>query len=151
MKELWNIQQLAEKWGLKPSWIYQHLQELPHFKLGNESLLVDRIITSTWRLRRACRVEVEIFKFEKEDSDPTRSLAFFGGPIEGCDLGMAFIKQGTGGDAFSKLSRYEAAIERSLYKALHELQRLQAARNGGNVPLPLAVDADVSFSTSSVS
>lgn len=114
-----------------------------------ENLLVDRIITSTWRLRRVCRVEVEIFKFEKEDSDPTRSLAVFGGPfggpIEGCDLGMAFIKQGTGGDAFSKLSRYEAAIERSLYKALHELQRLQAARNGGNVPLPLAVDADVSL------
>ncbi len=116
-----------------------------------ENLLVDRIITSTWRLRRVCRVEVEIFKFEEEDSDPTRSLAVFGGPIEGCDLGMAFIKQGTGGDAFSKLSRYEAAIERSLYKALHELQRLQAARDGGNVPLPLAVDADVSLSTSSVS
>ena len=27
-------------------------------------------------------------------------------------------------NAFSKLSRYETAIERSLYKALHELQRL---------------------------
>ena len=28
----------------------------------------------------------------------------------------------------SKLSRYETAMARSLYKALHELQRLQAAR-----------------------
>jgi len=35
MKELWNIQQLAEKWKLKSSWIYQHLHELPHYKLGN--------------------------------------------------------------------------------------------------------------------
>jgi hypothetical protein len=32
-------------------------------------------------------------------------------------------------NAFSKLSLYETAIERGLYKALHELQRLQAARS----------------------
>ena len=48
-------------------------------------------------------------------------------------------------NAFSKLSRYETAIERSLYKALHELQRLQAARiAGGSVPPPAAIDANVS-------
>jgi len=89
-------------------------------------------------------VEVEIFKFEKEDSDPTRSFrSFFERPIEGCDLGIAFIQQSTEGDAFSKLSRYETGIERSLYRALHELQRLQTARCGGNVPLPLAADVHV--------
>ena len=32
-------------------------------------------------------------------------------------------------NAFSKLSRYETAIERSLYKALHELQRLTSRPN----------------------
>jgi hypothetical protein len=48
-------------------------------------------------------------------------------------------------NAFSKLSRYETPIERSLYKALHELQRLQAARREeSNVPPPVAVDVDVS-------
>ena len=48
-------------------------------------------------------------------------------------------------NAFSKLSRYETPIEKSLYKALHELQRLQAARQeDGNVSPPLAVDVDVS-------
>jgi len=42
--------------------------------------------------------------------------------------------------AVEKLSdtylRYETTIENRLYKALHELQRVQAARNGEAVPLP---------------
>jgi hypothetical protein len=58
---------------------------------------------------------------------------------------LAFIQDGNTANAFSKLSRYEAAIERSLYKALHELQRLQAARRAeGDVLPPVAVDVDVS-------
>ena len=60
-------------------------------------------------------------------------------------LGRTFIRDADGANAFSKLSRYEAAIERSLYRALHELQRLQAARRaGGGVAPPVALDVDVS-------
>ena len=56
-------------------------------------------------------------------------------------LGRTFIRDADKTNAFSKLSRYETAIERSLYKALHELQRLQTARRAsGNVPPPVAVD-----------
>ena len=62
-------------------------------------------------------------------------------------LGLAFVRGANGADAFSKLSRYEAAIERSLYKALHELQRLQAARRGEAVPLPAAVDVNLEISS----
>jgi hypothetical protein len=43
-----------------------------------------------------------------------------------------------------KILRYETTIERSIYRALHELQRLQAARINGNAPLPISVDVDVS-------
>lgn len=43
-----------------------------------------------------------------------------------------------------KIQRYESHLERSLYKALHELQRLQAARRGLPVPPPIVVDVDVS-------
>ncbi len=43
----------------------------------------------------------------------------------------------------SKLSRYEAAIERSLYRALHELQRVQAARQDGQSPPSISVDVTV--------
>ena len=60
-------------------------------------------------------------------------------------LGRTFIRDANNANAFSKLSRYEASIERSLYKALHELQRLQAARlTESNVPPPVALDVDVS-------
>ncbi len=47
---------------------------------------------------------------------------------ETATLGRTFIRDASAANAFSKLSRYETALERSLYKALHELQRLQAAR-----------------------
>ena len=46
--------------------------------------------------------------------------------------------------AFAQLARHEAAIERSMLRALHELQRLQAARAGVEVSVPLAIDVDVS-------
>jgi hypothetical protein len=60
-------------------------------------------------------------------------------------LGQTFVRDGNKANAFSKLSRYETTIDRSLYKALRELQRLQTARGaGGNVSPPVAVDVDVS-------
>jgi len=55
-------------------------------------------------------------------------------------LGEAFS---FGEDSLAKLSRYETSIERSLYRALHELQRLQASRKGNPVPVPIALDVDV--------
>ena len=42
-----------------------------------------------------------------------------------------------------KISRYEAHIERGIYRALHELQRLQAARDGF-ISAPLEVDVNLS-------
>src|SRR5262245_21371125 len=56
-------------------------------------------------------------------------------------FGLTFIRAA---GAFMALSRYEASFERSYYRALHELQRLQHARLGGHVPPPLAVDVTVS-------
>lgn len=64
---------------------------------------------------------------------------------ETATLGRTFIRDANGANAFSKLSRYEVSIERSLYRALHELQRLQAARRAeGKVSPPVAVDVEVS-------
>ncbi len=101
-----------------------------------ENLLVDRIIAAYWRLWRLGRVEAGIFVQESYGSVRVPDTA---------TLGLAYIRDGNGANAFSKLSRYETAIERGLYKALHELQRLQAARAPvGSIPLPVAVDVDVS-------
>jgi hypothetical protein len=53
-------------------------------------------------------------------------------------LGRAFARDADTANAFSKLSRYETAIERTLYCALHALERFQAARLGkSSVPPPL--------------
>jgi hypothetical protein len=99
-----------------------------------EALLVDRIVAAAWRLRRVLSVEAAIYEKERID---------FRGEERG--VGWAFIRDANGQNAFSKLSRYETTIERGLYKALHELQRLQAARTAaGSVPPPVAVDLDVS-------
>jgi hypothetical protein len=42
------------------------------------------------------------------------------------------------------LSRYETTIERQLYKAIHELERLQRVRRGENTLAPLAIEVDLS-------
>jgi hypothetical protein len=146
-----------------------------------ESLLVNRIISSTWRLQRLGRVEAGIFAWElygemadrarKEadtytsdfmdfvrttdititDEDKHREALSKAKEMEAMQdaetatLGQTFIRDASKANAFSKLSRYETTLERSLFKALHELQRLQAARGaGGNVSPPVAVDVDVS-------
>jgi len=64
---------------------------------------------------------------------------------ETATLGRTFIRDAGGANAFSKLSRYETTIERGLHKAMHELERRQAARGTeSSVTPPLAVDVDVS-------
>jgi hypothetical protein len=47
-------------------------------------------------------------------------------------------------DVLEKIARYEASLERSLLRSLHELQRIQAYRTGGPAQIPTALDIDVS-------
>jgi hypothetical protein len=56
-------------------------------------------------------------------------------------LGRVFVRSVTAPDPLSKLQRYHSALERTFYMALHELQRIQAARQQGqSVPAPAALD-----------
>ncbi len=89
-----------------------------------ELLLADRIVTAGWRLRRLLAVEAVLLG------------------RAGKDAGDAFEHYGR--EKMAVLSRYEAGVERGLYKALHELQRMQAARRGEAVPPLQAVDATLS-------
>ena len=63
-------------------------------------------------------------------------------------IGAAFLREAKGSDGFSKLSRYESGLERIVHRALDELQRLQAARAGMNVPPPAMVDVDIAVGAS---
>lgn len=41
------------------------------------------------------------------------------------------------------LSRYESSLEKSFYKAIHELQRVQAMRMDQPVLAPIALDINI--------
>jgi hypothetical protein len=62
-------------------------------------------------------------------------------------VGVAFMRDASGSDAFSKLARYESNIERALFRALQELQRLQSARLGNSQDADDAPPAAASEST----
>ena len=59
-------------------------------------------------------------------------------------LATAFIRDATSTNALSKLSRYEVAMERGLYRGLHELHSLQAVRKGHAKTEPPVIDVDPS-------
>lgn len=94
-----------------------------------ELVLVDRIIANTWRLKRALQVERQMMESEMSGSLMSKS-----------SLGAALLSDFYNNDPFGKFVRYEASIERGLYLALHELQRIQAVRNGNQPLAPVAVD-----------
>lgn len=110
-----------------------------------EILLVDRIIAAAWRLRRILRLETEMIDYElqeKEQHKLTYSSRKKGKDIPTVTLWEAMEYGLKNRDVITKLQRYESHIERGMYKALHELQRLQAARQGEHVPPPAVMDVD---------
>lgn len=101
-----------------------------------ELVLVDRITANVWRLRRVMQIEREMMDSDKNTMDFSLS-------DRKKTLGGALSHDFANYDTYGKLIRYETSIERGIYRALHELQRLQAARTGEKPPLPVAVDVDV--------
>lgn len=59
-------------------------------------------------------------------------------------LGKTLYRDFKGPDSLGKFTRYEAHIQRSLFTAMHELQRLQAKRQNHPVSPPIAVDINLS-------
>ncbi len=78
-----------------------------------EEFLVDRIVSAMWRLRRALRVESAAFQGFAE--------RFKGSPQERAQALLDNVR-------IPLVQRYEKEIERQFYRALTELQKLQAAR-----------------------
>ena len=98
-----------------------------------ELLLVDRIVANTWRLKRALKGEKEMIECDIE--------GVFG---DDKNFGSALSSDFANYDSYGKFTRYETSLERGIYKALHELQRIQAARAGEKPPAPIAIDVDIS-------
>ncbi len=98
-----------------------------------EESLLENLVAAKWRLGFARKAETGFFMkraFElihDESSDyrdlPTNSR-----------LAMIVDLDSAGPDTLSKLSRYEARLERSFYKALNELRRTQSQRQPAEPP-----------------
>lgn len=100
-----------------------------------ELILVDRITANVWRLRRVMQMEREVMEKSREGIFGKENLSKLGETLTHYDIAH--------NDIYGKIIRYETSIERGIYKALHELQRLQAARSGEKTPLPVAIDVDI--------
>jgi hypothetical protein len=77
---------------------------------------VRSIVETRWQLRRATRVDSELFQM----------YGFSEGEQRG--VGTAFAQDAVQGNAFTKLTRYQGFLLRMLQVAQKELQRLQTAR-----------------------
>ena len=101
-----------------------------------EALLAHEVVACAWRLRRVRQVEAEILgeQIVAEKKSVTT-------------LGRAYLNDCRGLGSLSKLARDESRVERSMYRAYHELQRLQAARAGHYVPPPAVAEIDVTVDT----
>jgi hypothetical protein len=73
-----------------------------------EALLADQIIASAWRLKHALEAEAALM-----DKAGCPEAAF----------------HGYEGHAIERIMRYHAAIERSMFRAMHELEALQMRRD----------------------
>ncbi len=106
-----------------------------------EIILVERIISSIWRLRRAVQVERDYLQSKYDDAKYDR----FDHVERDDDLAWRLVVTSELGNSntWLNLSRYEAGIEKQIFKALHELQRLQGARKGEKPPAPVVIDVDI--------
>ena len=93
-----------------------------------ETILVERIISSTWRLSRALRSEQTYGRPAAQDYN---NLAEF---FRGIDYRY---------HGWQNYMRYETALERQIYKAMDALERLQRARQGEKLPPPVSMEVHI--------
>jgi len=100
-----------------------------------EMMLFDTIVSTFWRLERVSMLETCHIQDE---------LGFSKNKFYVADYSV-LVNSLFGDDrTMANLHRYEAALERKFYRALHELQRVQMAKQGGKPPAPVAIDVDIS-------
>src|SRR5215472_8773105 len=90
-----------------------------------EAQLAERAVICAWRLRRVYRIETGMFSKARKLWAPT-------GPTLASDIETVYTRLASQRDDLAKLSRYESSIERSLRRALLDLDRRQARRKAGD-------------------
>ena len=106
-----------------------------------EEILAEHIAQCASRLRRVVRTEASIFNDGQQDAEQDhRTFLFSANTRTTVGMGDVFNKVETHKSLITNISKYEAHLERSLYRALRELQRLQLTRSGARIPAPIAID-----------
>jgi hypothetical protein len=87
-----------------------------------ETLLVEQMAMASWRLRRMRSLETGLFSLRMSQLSRDENVS----DID--PRSRAFAYDVSGSHSIEILSRYETRIERSFYRALHELEHLRAAK-----------------------
>ena len=98
-----------------------------------ENILVEKMAVSYWRSQRACREEADVFAREPQNPIINIKPDLFKNQRPSLDE-----------DKLDCLLRYEGAIERQFYRAMHQLERLQRLRAGQMIPAPIVMDVNLS-------
>ena len=100
-----------------------------------ETLLLDQIVMDAWRLQRLRGMETGWFdlgnldirkRFAEQYTNANRNHLY----------AYIFRQDANGPDVLSRLGRHESRIQRSFYRALQELQRLQSLRTRSTQSVP---------------
>ena len=112
-----------------------------------ETALSEHICLCLVRLKRAHGLEARFITGElnppitKKEGGLDIDLDEFTGKMVVIDPGIpAPLKPAALDSLTGKFQRYETAIENKLYRALHELERLQRGRKGEKLPVPATLD-----------
>lgn len=115
-----------------------------------ETALSEHICLCLVRLKRAHGLEARFITGElnlpltKKVGGLDINLEEFAGKTVVIDPGIpAPLKTEAIDPLIGKFQRYETSIENKLYRALHELERLQRGRQGEKLPVPATVDVDL--------
>jgi hypothetical protein len=124
--------------------LYKRLENEFRPETTIEFLLVERIALYQIRLYRASKAEA---RYIKESLAPSSlpNFDFLHGPVIEDDKEKYGhrLKRNVIEGINNLYLRYEKTLENRLYRALHELERIQRTRKGERVPPPLTIDASM--------
>ena len=103
-----------------------------------ETALVHQIVMTQWRLGRLRGIETGLFELRLVDYEDDLDGEVYANLTTHQKLAYVFRRNT---QDLTLLGRYEARIERAFYRALHELQRLQAARRQPDPPPPVKTNS----------
>ena len=102
--------------------------EEEHQPVGpTEEVLVEDIVIARWRLNRIRKMEPGFFAMSLQDLN-RRVKEQYANLDAQAHLALIVRDDAQSSNTLGKMSRYEGRFERTFYKALKELQRLQALR-----------------------